>query len=62
MNQKKKELITQLQLLKCSCMDYLNGDLVFVEDGNDVLQYRIILLLCLILCVFHCLSIFMLTI
>ena len=39
MNQKKKELITQLQLLKCMLVDYLNGDLVFVEDGNDVHQY-----------------------
>ena len=50
--------ITVIEML----VDYLNGDLVFVEDGNDVLQYRIIILLCLIVCVFHCLSIFMLTI
>ena len=38
MNQKKKELITQLQLL-CYQLQLLNGDLVFVEDGNDVPQY-----------------------
>ena len=42
--------ITVIEML----VDYLNGDLVFVEDGNDVLQYWIIILLCLIVCVFHC--------